>query len=108
MRRVLLLLLVRLCAGCDGAGSVDAGPSDAAVDPTLDADRDTIADGHEGAPGRDTDGDSVPDYLDTDSDADGIADAVEAGDADPSTPPVDSDGDARPDFVDEDSDANRI
>ncbi len=52
----------------------------------------------------DTDGDGVPDYLDLDSDDDGLSDSVEAGDADLETPPVDTDGDLLPDYRDLDSD----
>jgi len=39
----------------------------------------------------DTDGDGTPDYLDTDSDDDGIADSVEGN--------VDSDSDGTPDLM---------
>src|SRR5438552_2973435 len=67
-----------------------------------DSDGDTIADSWEGAV--DTDGDLTPNYRDLDSDGDCIPDALEAGDADPATPPVDTDGDGVPDFLDTDSD----
>ncbi len=50
----------------------------------------------------DTDGDGAPDYLDTDSDNDGISDSNEAG-GNPSNP-LDTDGDGIPDFQDTDSD----
>jgi len=56
----------------------------------------------------DTDADGVPDYLDDDSDGDGLGDSLEAGDDDASTPPRDSDSDGTPDFRDDDSDANGI
>jgi len=52
----------------------------------------------------DTDANSIPDYLDLDSDNDGIADALEAG-ADP-TLPVDTNGDGVPDSLDLDSDGD--
>ncbi|MBW2736415.1 MAG: hypothetical protein JRH20_28845, partial [Deltaproteobacteria bacterium] len=54
-----------------------------------DADDDTISDAQEGRQeSRDSDRDGMPDYLDLDSDGDGIADILEAGDADLVTPPV--------------------
>jgi hypothetical protein len=67
-----------------------------------DSDGDTILDKDEGIV--DTDGDFIPNYRDLDSDNDCIPDAIEAGDAIPSTPPVDTDGDGTPDFEDRDSD----
>ncbi|MEZ4462201.1 MAG: hypothetical protein R3E66_21270, partial [bacterium] len=69
---------------------------------TGDSDGDGISDAEEGAPGRDTDGDQTPDYLDEDSDNDGYLDADEAG-LDPANP-RDSDLDGRPDYIDRDSD----
>ncbi|MGZ3417611.1 MAG: hypothetical protein ACXVEE_07080 [Polyangiales bacterium] len=72
---------------------------------TTDDDGDTISNFHEGkASGVDTDGDGTKDYLDTDSDGDGILDKDEAGDTNVVTPPVDTDGDGKPDFQDTDSD----
>ncbi len=67
----------------------------------------------------DSDGDSVPDYLDLDSDNDGLGDAAEAampdangdGLVDPGNltdAPVDSDGDDAPDFLDLDSNNDGI
>jgi hypothetical protein len=67
-----------------------------------DADNDGIPDSVEGAPGRDTDQDQTPDYLDEDSDGDGYLDADEAG-LDPLNP-RDSDLDGMPDYIDRDSD----
>jgi hypothetical protein len=53
----------------------------------------------------DTDGDSIPDYLDLDSDNDGILDTEEKGTlANSSTNPSDVDSDGTPDFRDLDSD----
>lgn len=53
----------------------------------------------------DTDNDMTPDFLDDDSDGDGIADAVEAGtDESPGASARDSDSDGVPDFLDLDSD----
>ncbi len=80
-----------------------------------DSDGDTIADIYEGRnfsdddASVDTDGDTVPDYLDFDSDGDTIPDSVEAGtDGNPVFEPIDSDGDTVPDFRDADSDGNGL
>jgi gliding motility-associated-like protein len=54
----------------------------------------------------DTDKDGTPDYLDKDSDGDGIPDSVETG-SDP-TKPVDTDKDGIPDYLDKDSDGDGI
>ena len=67
-----------------------------------DSDDDGILDRHEG--NFDTDGDGTPDRRDLDSDDDGLSDAVEAGDDDPATFPADTDRDGIPDFRDPDSD----
>ena len=45
-----------------------------------DTDNDGMADGTDGTTPSDTDGDNIPDYLDIDSDNDGIFDVVEGGD----------------------------
>lgn len=72
-----------------------------------DEDRDGIPDQFEGrTTNRDTDADGMPDYLDADSDGDGIFDANEGGN--PGGMPVDSDSDGMPDFIDTDSDGNGI
>jgi hypothetical protein len=77
--------------------------------PTVDTDGDTISDFDEQSSiPRDTDGDGTPDFMDDDSDGDGISDADEAGDADVMTPPVDTDGDGTPDFQDTDSDNDGV
>ncbi len=55
---------------------------------------------------RDTDSDGTPDYLDLDSDDDGIADELEAGQT-PATP-VDTDGDGVEDYLDLDADNDGI
>jgi len=65
-----------------------------------DTDDDGIPNGIEGCGDRDNDG--IDNYLDTDSDGDGIPDSEEAGD-DPSNP-RNSDKDDSPDFLDRDSD----
>jgi len=77
----------------DGSTDIDIGGADCA-----DMDGDTICDAEEGE--GDLDGDGAPNYLDTDSDGDGIGDQIEAGDSDPATPPRDSDGDGVPDSLD--------
>lgn len=116
-----------LVIGCGGGGGTDAAPS------FDDADDDFISDQDEGRDQDiDTDGDGTPDYLDTDSDNDGIldlhdglsdtdgdgvpnfrdddsdndcrSDTLEAGDTDPASAPIDSDSDAIPNFRDLDSD----
>lgn len=92
----------------DGDGLGNAAEEALAIDPdSADSDADSLDDGLEvgavAAPA-DTDGDQVIDALDDDSDADGVPDLVEAGDADLRTPPRDSDDDGTPDFRDRDSD----
>ncbi|MBQ9244287.1 MAG: hypothetical protein IJ165_13900 [Proteobacteria bacterium] len=75
-----------------------------------DADNDGISDENEGrAENRDSDGDTVPDYLDDDSDGDTIPDRIEAGNEGcANTKPVDTDSDMIPDYLDDDSDDNGI
>ncbi|MEC7520895.1 MAG: hypothetical protein VYE22_13560 [Myxococcota bacterium] len=104
LRTLLLALLLGGCAVDHDLLAVDAGRGDAG--PMADSDGDGIRDLDEGAPERDTDGDGTPDFLDLDSDDDGIPDAREAGDDRLATPPRDSDYDGEPDFVDLDSDDN--
>jgi hypothetical protein len=113
-------LVLLLLAGCTGGGK-GAG-DDATLVSYKDSDGDTIIDLDEGfvdpnggstdsgepTESLDTDGDGTPDYLDTDSDNDGISDADEAGDDDPLTLPWDTDGDGIKDFRDLDSDGNCI
>jgi len=78
-------------------------------DPDDDADGDTISNGDEDfSEDLNTDGDEWPDWLDRDTDGDGIADVLEAGDDDLSTPPVDTDEDGTPDFRDTDSDGDGV
>ncbi|GAB4205711.1 MAG: hypothetical protein OHK0013_21820 [Sandaracinaceae bacterium] len=109
---LVLVTLLGLAIGCDPGPSTtgrDAGPRADAPSGPRDTDGDAISDEHEGASsGRDSDGDGTPDSLDEDSDADGILDRDEAGDADLTTPPRDSDGDGIADYADTDSDNNGI
>jgi len=105
LSRVSLLLVALGIAGCGDDGR--PGMDGAVFRP--DEDGDTIANQDEGSSASiDTDGDGTEDWLDTDSDNDGILDADEAGDDDVATPPVDSDADGIPDFQDFDSDNNGI
>lgn len=83
-----------------------------------DEDGDTISDADEGrdltsgendANHRDSDGDTIPDYLDPDSDNDTIPDRIEAGnDGCSANPPFDTNMDFEPDYLDADSDGNGI
>ena len=90
-----------------GTGSgTPANPSDYDGDTTpdyqdTDSDNDGICDRYEGT--LDTDGDELPDRYDDDSDGDGLNDQLE-GNTTPCNPPVDSDDDGRPDYRDPDAD----
>ena len=71
----------------------------ASVSALADSDGDGLIDLAENVPaGVDTDNDGTPDYLETDSDNDGISDAVEIGRY--WDDPIDSNGDGTPDFRD--------
>lgn len=75
----------------------------------IDADGDSISDVHENrSEGANTDADAYPDYLDYDSDGDGIADAIEAGDNSLDTLPIDTDQDGIADFRDLDADGDTL
>ncbi len=115
-------LLLTLLAACTGTGS-GGGDGSAVLVSWKDEDGDTILDLDEGyvdpaeaqgdtADGAgvstDSDGDGTADYQDLDSDDDGIADKVEAGDKDVVTLAWDSDLDGTADFRDLDSDENCI
>jgi len=118
--------------------AIEAGGIDADGDGVIDGFTDLDGDGLDDAtattplPVDDTDGDGLPDYLDLDSDNDGLTDASEAGgvdadgdgiidgftdadgdgldDATATTPIVisDIDGDGTPDHLDTDSDGDGI
>ena len=115
MRRTAICLAAVAVCSCEGSGIVlgDA-TEDLGIDSpvTDDMDGDGISDVDEGryesGGSIDTDGDTLPDHQDLDSDDDGIRDEEEAGDDEISTPPVDSDGDGIPDFRDADSDDNGV
>jgi hypothetical protein len=90
--------------GGDGGG--DAMP---ACDPVADDDGDCIPNGLEGCqqqPPADHDHDGGPDYLDGDSDNDGLIDEKEVGAS--CDDPRDTDGDGTPDFQDADSDNDGV
>ena len=116
--RLSLLAPLVLLACTKSQGSDDSGTLAVTY---ADADGDSIIDMHEGyttiagedgedpvVEERDSEGDGTPDYLDTDSDNDGIQDINEAGGTDPLTLPFDSDEDGTADFLDLDSDDNCI
>ncbi|MBW2734007.1 MAG: hypothetical protein JRH20_16590 [Deltaproteobacteria bacterium] len=73
--------------------------------PGQDAEGDGIPDEVEGCAGEDLDGDGIPNFIDSDSDGDGIIDSIEAGHG---SEPVDSDGDGDPDYLDADSDDDGV
>lgn len=113
MKPVVLMFVVgtlSLGGGCRSAhigDAPDASP-DAATYNCLtasDQDNDGISDHDEGGPFElDADGDGTPNYLDPDSDDDGLPDALEARDGDLCTPAPDTDNDGDPDYLDSDSD----
>jgi len=97
----------------DADGLPDTWESLNGLDPMAhDSDGDTIPDvlesGGAYTDAADTDGDGILDAADSDSDGDGIDDRTEAGDDDPSTAPIDTDGDGLPDFLDGDSDDDGV
>ncbi len=110
--RVTALAVLFALSACDPATTgprrdAGGGGGDAQVDAGVvgcddvtDTDGDGIADAIEGT--GDPDGDGIPNNADDDSDGDGIPDSAEAG-TDPCAPP-DTDGDGTPDFADTDSD----
>lgn len=96
--RISGALALALAIGC---GSSVSG--------TDDSDGDGIRNDDEGFVDEvNTDADDWPDWLDLDTDDDGISDAIEAGDADLETAPIDTDEDGTPDFRDVDSDGDGV
>ena len=115
MKKALLLIAsLFLAFACSPGGGTNNGNNTNNVNNLdrcncKDSDGDTICDFDEGkADGADYDVDGTPDYLDEDSDNDGIPDRTEAGDLDKCTAPFDTDLDGNGDFIDMDSDANGI
>ena len=92
-------------AGPNGVEGTYGSVSSNTVSIELDHDGDGIVNSDEGS-ATDSDLDGVPDYLDTDSDNNGVTDAVEAG-ADP-TDPANNDGDSAGDWRDLDDDNDGI
>lgn len=92
--------------GCASGSDKSTSQNDGIGSDGPDADGDTILDAHDGV--TDEDGDGTPNYLDIDSDGDGIEDRFEAGDADPLTLPQDTNADGVHDFLDHDSDTNCV
>lgn len=110
---VFCLCLFVACGDDDGgsdAGTRDSGPgTDTGTERCGggdDPDGDFISSMDEGTD--DTDGDGIPNNMDTDSDGDGIDDVDEAGDMNCLSAPVDTDGDMIPDFLDLDSNGDTI
>ena len=108
MRRAVLLfasLMIVACGDDDRPGRLDGGGgTDAFVrrcETTTDTDGDGLYDDYEGT--GDFDGDGTPDFMDLDSDNDGIPDSVERGDR-MGCEARNTDGDAFPDHLDNDSD----
>lgn len=87
----------------------DTSPQDTGWRPGDDTDGDGLPDGEEGRAddgSRDSDGDGTPDYLDSDSDADGLRDSVEGAPWSGAAP--DTDGDGTADYLDDDSDGDGL
>ncbi|TAJ05678.1 gliding motility-associated C-terminal domain-containing protein, partial [Marinilabiliaceae bacterium JC017] len=92
---------------CDTQGLCDTASVILILKPT-DSDGDHIPDAIETLD-INTDNDATPDYLDEDSDEDGISDQIEGGMTDPSVKqPTDTDNDGIPDYRDTDSDNDQI
>ena len=110
--------------GTDPTNPCEFNPAHITLTPSLawsngDCDNDNVLNGEEFLHG-DTDGDNIPDYLDTDDDNDGVDTVNEdygdtdlsdgnvdaTGDNDPTND--DSDNDGTPDYLDEDDDGDGI
>jgi hypothetical protein len=75
---VVLAVVLTAAAGCAEIGAPDPSDDRSCTDPAADADSDGVLDGVERClQSLDTDGDGTPDYLDTDSDGDGLSDGQE-------------------------------
>src|SRR5574341_271284 len=108
-RTFALVLATLSMAACGGGSGDDTPPADAAPpngDGDLcfplpaDGDGDTINDSDAGKNfARDTDGDGLPDFRETDADGNGIPAQDELGDFD---------GDGIPDFADRDDDGDNL
>ena len=97
------------------SNQMESSVSDSATDEIADADGDGIPDAIEDTNGDndpsndDADGDGIANYLDLDSDNDGVTDEVEAGAS--GFDPVNTDsgtGDTTPDYLDLDSDGDTV
>ncbi|NLP57153.1 Ig-like domain-containing protein [Lutibacter sp. B1] len=94
---------------CDAVGNCDTAIVNITVVPYTDTDGDGISDIYEDLNGDgnlsndDTDGDGIPNYMDTDDDGDGIPTIDEGADPDGNSNPsdaVDTDNDGVPDYLD--------
>ena len=74
---VLVLLLALGCADSKDGSSEVTDTGEPAITDYDDADGDGIIDGHDGT--GDADDDGVPNYMDNESDGDGIAEKLEGG-----------------------------
>ena len=127
--RLLIFVIYYVDQDLDGYGTADAdtlcqAPSvgfatetgdcddtDANINPGVIEDFNGIDDNCDGVIGEDmvdTDGDGTPDYLDKDSDNDGILDTTEIAACSPATGSCDTDGDGTPNYLDLDSDGDGI
>ncbi len=98
----LLALTFSVACGPRRGGGGPRPDAGPACTDPTDTDGDGIADAIESD--GDPDGDGIPSYLDDDSDGDGIPDAAEAGTTGNPCVPADTDMDGTPDFADTDSD----
>ncbi|UII30120.1 putative Ig domain-containing protein [Fulvivirga ulvae] len=83
---------------------LDSGITDSDGDGVTDSDEDINGDGD--LTNDDSDGDGIPDYLDTDDDGDGVSTADEDVDGDGDPTNDDTDGDGTADYLDTDDDGD--